>query len=168
MRRIALFSCGLAAILLSGCGKPDPSGMVGHAAPDTALSPLRPSSDIRLSELKGKIVLLDFWATWCKPCRQLMPYLSKLQGEYGSKGLVVLGISNEPRGMVGMFHEQNPRLGYDLFLDQTKDAAIKYKASGLPTTVLIGKDGNVEYWDQGFSPESVEELRARVIDLVKG
>jgi cytochrome c biogenesis protein CcmG, thiol:disulfide interchange protein DsbE len=148
-----------------GCSSEGNSEFVGKQAPETRISPLKPGSDITLSDLKGKVVLLDFWATWCGPCRKLMPFLAAMQEKYGAKGLVVVGISLEDRETVQAFRAQS-HLNYDFFLDLTHDASLTWKADALPTTALVGRDGKVISYDHGFSEDSLKKMESDISDAL--
>lgn len=155
-------SLAVVAVVATGCGPNDPSGLLGKDAPDFTASSVLPKGDVKLSGLKGKVVILDFWATYCGPCRELMPDLARMQAKYGKDGLVVLGLSPEPRPTITGFQEQNKELGYDLYQDTNAYASAMYKATAIPTTVLIGKDGKVKFWDQGFTHLGVVDLEKRL------
>jgi len=151
-----------AAAVVVACGPNDPSGLVGKPAPEIKVLAVLPKGDVKLSNLKGKVVVLDFWATYCGPCRMLTPELERMQNKYRKDGLVILGISPEARDTVTAFQQQNTSLAYDLYLDDSGMASTLYKADAIPTTVLIGKDGTVSYYNQGFSELEVVELEKRI------
>lgn len=163
----AVLAATALALLAGGCERSDPSGYVGKAAPDAVISPLHPSGDMRVSEFKGKVVLLDFWATWCGPCRMLMPHLQELQDKYKSKGFQVIGITSEPFDHVFPWSKSNP-LNYDLFLDPHMEAAQAFHADQLPTTVLIDKAGVVRSYEVGFDEGGLRDLDDKVKSLVEG
>jgi len=117
---------------------------VGKAAPDFVLTSLD-GRRVRLSELRGHVVLLNFWASWCAPCRVEMPWLTDLDKRLGARGLSVLGVSvDEPddRERVARFIHDRP-VGYPILL---QDETVKSKYGGvqyLPQTFLIGRDGRI-------------------------
>jgi cytochrome c biogenesis protein CcmG/thiol:disulfide interchange protein DsbE len=131
-----------AGLVITGCtaGAESSTAVVGNAAPDFQLQNLDGQS-ITLSSLKGKPVLINFWATWCGPCASEMPYLQKINNEWSDKGLVVLAINwGESASQVGQFLQAN-NLSLQVLLDTKKAAAEKYGVRAFPTTFFIDKDG---------------------------
>ncbi len=102
----------------------------------------------KLQKNRGKVVLLDFWATWCGPCRMTLPGLDALYQQYKDKGLVVIGVSSESAPELEAFHQQKP-LSYPLFCDVAQLTTRKYQAFAYPTLVLIDKQGIVQRVEVG-------------------
>ena len=141
-----------------GLTKPD---LTGKPAPAFRLQALEGKA-YDLAELKGKIVLLDFWATWCGPCRTDMPDLDKLQQEYGGSGLVVLGLNvGEDRETVESYIKKSG-VSYPMALTNGTSVVSAYKISAFPTYVLIGRDGAVLDIQIGSSgPEALRSMLAK-------
>jgi peroxiredoxin len=117
--------------------------LVGQPAPDFEPSvQAGPKLAGKLSSLRGKVVLLDFFATWCGPCREAMPHLEHLHETYGSKGLKVIGISSESKKVVAAA-AQRFNLKYTLAADEGESVTGRYRVFALPTMVLIDKKGIV-------------------------
>lgn len=136
----------------------------GSAAPGFALSSLH-GDTVRLADHRGRVVLLNFWATWCAPCRWEMPALERVHRELGPQGLAVLAVNVDaapgtldgfgyPGGDVGAFVRE---LGLDftILLDPSAQVLRRYRINGLPTTFLIDREGRVvekmvgpAEWDQ--------------------
>lgn len=115
---------------------------------------------ISYSSLKGKTVFINFWATWCPPCKIEMPDLNKLYEKYkDDKDIVVLTINvGESKDQVEQFIKQN-NFEFPVLLDSNSNVALDYKAMYLPTSVLIGKDGKViNYRSGAMSLEQMEEF----------
>lgn len=93
-----------------------------------------------LASLKGQTVLIEFWATWCPPCVAAWPHLQELHDEYESKGLVILGLSDETADKVGAFVDEK---GYTARIAHGSTAKGKYGVSGIPATFLVGPDGKL-------------------------
>ena len=138
---------------------PAPVSMREQPAPDFVLQDLD-SREVRLSELRGKVVLLDFWATWCGPCRAAFPMIELIHRSFRGKGLVVYGINDEPPQLALEFLK---KYGYSApsLVDANRDAATKYNVRGIPTTVLIDREGKVAFYQVGASYEQIRDaLRA--------
>jgi peroxiredoxin len=121
----------------------EPAGSLSKAAPDFALTNLS-GQTVRLSEFKGKIVLLDFWATWCAPCQEEISDFVQLQKQYADKGVTVLGIALDDEG-VAVVEPFARKLGvnYPLVIGNTQVAARYGGIQALPTAFLIGRDGKI-------------------------
>ena len=124
-------------------------------APDTKFLTLE-GKTAALSDYKGKVVLLDFWATWCGPCRMAMPGLQKMYDSMKSRGLVVLGVSldKNPPVQVPPFLSKMG-ITYTNLADNPKDpCSLKWNVQAIPSLYLIDRQGNVVRWWRGFVPES--------------
>lgn len=110
------------------------------------------------ASIKGKVVLIEFWATWCKYCIAEADYVDKLDKEYRDKGLIVLAINvGEPKKLVKKYLEQHPRSCRIVLMEDTNLAAM-YEATVYPIYVVIDKDGNISNEQRGAGGE--EALRA--------
>ena|SRR5215212_5760049 len=115
----------------------------GQTAPEFTLRTLD-GAEVRLSELRGKVVVINFWATWCGPCREEMPLLEQAKQEREADGLVILAVNvQESDGQVRPFVE---RLGltYPIGMDKNGSLARRYEVRSYPTTYFIGRDGTIE------------------------
>jgi len=141
-----------------------PAAAAVKPAPDFALKTLD-GSQIHLSELRGKTVLLNFWATWCPPCKAEMPDLNALHREYGeARNFTVLGIDDEEgQADVAAFAKQNA-IAFPLALDS--DGAVtsnRYNVRGLPTSLIIDREGNIrDMWTGRISKEAMLTRLKRV------
>lgn len=131
-------------LLITGCtGDSEPSvATVGEAAPNFELQNLDGQS-ISLSSLKGKPVLINFWATWCKPCVSEMPYIQEIHEERSDTGLMVLAINIGDSSTEVEEFLQNYNLALPVLLDTKDVVAPKYGIRYIPTTFFIDKDGIV-------------------------
>jgi cytochrome c biogenesis protein CcmG/thiol:disulfide interchange protein DsbE len=125
--------------------QPIPSQVKGIAAPDFELETLSAAdgTKLKLSDLKGKAVVLSFWATWCEPCKVEMPWLVEMKKQYGAQGLEVVGIAQDDAGKEAIMKFANS-MGVNYPILQGKNAVMDvYGAQLMPTTVYIGRDGKM-------------------------
>jgi thiol-disulfide isomerase/thioredoxin len=118
-----------------------------------------------LSAVRGKVVLLDFWATWCGPCRVLAPRLSAMQARYGAQGLRVVGVTTEEPEEAATFAQQIG-MRYALATDPRGETTREYGVSALPTLFVIDKRGVVRDVAIGYSPEREAQIEALVQRLL--
>jgi peroxiredoxin/outer membrane lipoprotein-sorting protein len=135
----------------------------GTAAPDFTLRDLD-GKEVKLIDLRGKAVLLDFWATWCAPCRAVMPVVELLHREFNDKGLVVFGVDDENPEVIVKFLQKS---GYTLptLHDPDRQVYNKYEVGGIPTMILIDKQGKIALFkvESGTYEELRDVLRAQGI-----
>ena len=128
---------------------------VGTPAPDFSLLDLE-GQVVKLSQLKGKVVLLNFWAIWCPACRTEMPNIELLHREFKDKGLVVLGIDHEEAQKQNAFLKEFG-FSFTSLVEPRKQASNLYGVGGIPTTVVIDQQGTIKVYDVGIA--SYESLR---------
>jgi cytochrome c biogenesis protein CcmG/thiol:disulfide interchange protein DsbE len=154
-------------IMLSNCTRPpSESGAgieIGSRAPNFKLFDLS-GKEVSLNQYKGKIVLLDFWATWCGPCRMTMPLLERLQKEY-SDVMVQMAINlQEPKDVVRDYVLAQG-IHALVLLDESGSVGEAYGADAIPRQVVIDKEGVVRYIQTGFSARMSSQLRAEIQKL---
>jgi len=136
---------------------------MGKIAPDFTLQDLK-GRQISLSDFKGKVVLLDFWATWCGPCIKSIPNLEMLYTKYKDEGLVVLGLNDEPdHAKVEQFAQG--KMSYAVLLDAKRQFA-EYGIRAIPTLFYIDRNGKVRYMEIGFSEGKEKDMETRIKELL--
>ena len=117
---------------------------------------------LKLAELGGKLVLLDFWASWCIPCRQSFPWLGQMQSRYGDKGLQVVAINvDEKRDDALAFLKRYPA-AFPVVYDGAGNSARAYAVKAMPSSVLIGRDGKVAFVHTGFRDADKSGLESQI------
>jgi len=142
--------------------------LAGKPAPDFKLS-LLGGGEVELSALKGKnVVLLDFWATWCGPCRTVMPALDRVSKDYASKGVRYLAVNlREEPAKISAYLKQ-AGLNLEVPLDKDGKVAESYHVRGIPTMVIVDKEGVVRDVHVGATPNLEAELRKMLDKIVGG
>lgn len=108
------------------------------------------AGDIKLEDLHGQVVYVDFWASWCAPCRKSFPWLNEMQAKYGDQGLTIIGVNvDKDRKLAENFLKKNPA-SFKMVYDPDGKLASKYKLIGMPSAYLIGKNGNIQHSHVGF------------------
>jgi peroxiredoxin len=123
--------------------------------------------NIKLSELRGQVVLLNFWASWCGPCRQEMPLLEKLQQRYSALGFTVLGVNVEEDSSKAKSLLKDIPVSFPILFDTQNTVSKQYKVSAMPSTVMIDRNGNMRYLHKGYKPGDEAQYKKWVKQLVK-
>ena len=162
---IKILILGLCAIgvFLLHCSKektePSPS-----LAPDFTLKTLD-GKELTLSQLKGKVVLLDFWATWCGPCRESIPHLVQLYKSYRESGFELVGM-NVDRGDIETVRRFVKAMDMPYPIVNTPEDMVRsYRVTGIPATFLIDREGRIRERMAGFNRTIAQQLTAKVADL---
>jgi cytochrome c biogenesis protein CcmG, thiol:disulfide interchange protein DsbE len=114
-------------------------------------------------ELMGKVIYLDFWASWCAPCRVSIPWMQELQDQFADQGLKVITISIDEEAQMGRDFVNEYQLSYLMGWDGDNGAMIEaFEPQGMPTSYLIGKDGTVKYLHAGFNESAKADIIAAI------
>jgi thiol-disulfide isomerase/thioredoxin len=144
-----------------------PAGLpkVGARAPDFVLKS-GSGHNVRLSELRGQVVMINFWASWCGPCRQELPKLDKLQARYRSAGFALLAINlDDDRGNAdGMLRRLGVRLAP--LYDADKRTAKRYDVDTMPATLIVDRDGRVRYVHRGYRSGYENKYESEIRELL--
>ena len=139
---------------------------VGAPAPDFTLRVLD-GPNLRLQEQRGKVVLVNFWATWCGPCRKEMPHLNRIADKYRSSGLVMLGVNVDDN--VRTAAEVAAKLGvkFPVLLDTDKKVGKLYDLNSMPSTMVIDRSGRVRFVHRGYQDGYEDLYEKQIRDLLK-
>ncbi|HET9010192.1 MAG TPA: TlpA disulfide reductase family protein [Gemmatimonadaceae bacterium] len=142
---------------------------VGSAAPPMQAATLDGTKRVKtLDDYKGKVVLLNVWATWCEPCRVEMPSIEKLHREFGPHGLAVVAVSVDDAGMEDRIRDFAKELGitFEVLHDPTRVTSTNYQITGYPETFVIGREGSIRKKVIGAADWSSEANRALIRELL--
>jgi len=139
---------------------------VGGPAPDFTLKS-RSGENIKLSELRGEVVMVNFWASWCAPCRQEMPLLEELYGRYADLGFTLLGVNVEEDSSAALDLLKEIPVTFPILLDTRNDVSKLYNVIAMPSTVILDRDGKVRYVHKGYLPGYEDEYRKQVKELIR-
>jgi thiol-disulfide isomerase/thioredoxin len=158
MRSIARYAFVAAVALAWACTPSAPADAPEAAAPLSGKT--LEGKTVSLSDYKGKVVLVDFWATWCDPCKAEIPELVKLQESLGSKGFVVLGVSMDEETETVAPFAKAAKINYPVVFNGGERPPKGWVVPGLPTAYLIGRDGKI--LQRQFGSKSLKKLTADV------
>jgi peroxiredoxin len=154
----------LGVLLLVACGTA-PAARLGSPAPDFTLQTVD-GTPLRLSDLKGKPIFMNFWATWCVPCREEMPAMQELYEQYRDRGLVILAVNmEEDQARVRRWIDQGG-FTYTFVLDSEGQQLKRYNVNAAPTSYFIDRDGVIR--DLKLGAISRAEMETKVEKLLAG
>ena len=159
-----------ALLLVLVCAAGIPVATAAPAAPTMAPTfrlTAREGGVIDLAAFRGKVVYLDFWASWCGPCRASFPWMTQLAKTHAADSLVVIAVNlDKDRTLADAFLAQHPA-GFRVAFDSAGTTAEAYKVSAMPTSFLIGRDGTVLLRHAGFDPRRAAEVERRVVEALR-
>jgi cytochrome c biogenesis protein CcmG, thiol:disulfide interchange protein DsbE len=151
---------GLVFTLSTMAASPAFAADPGTKAPDFDL--VSNEGKLKLSDLKGQYVYLDFWASWCGPCRASFPWMNSLQEKYAGKGFKVVGINVDKKlDEAKQFLKEVPAK-FSIAYDDTGATPKAYGVKGMPTSLLIGPDGNVLFVHQSFKDSDKTDIENKI------
>jgi len=142
------------------------SSLEGQAAPDFVLKSAT-GENLRLSEYRGDVVLINFWATWCGPCRQEMPLLDDLYGRYQRVGFNLLGVNIDDDSRRAMQMVQELGVKFPVLFDENKEVSKLYEVEAMPVTVLVDREGRVRHVHHGYKPGYEEKYLTEIRSLLR-
>lgn len=135
-------------------------------APDFTLKS-QSGENLRLSELRGEVVMINFWASWCGPCRQEMPLLDELYAEYQPMGFTILGVNVEEDSSKAKALLDEVPVSFPVLFDTQSQVSKLYDVIAMPSTVLVDRDGNVRYLHHGYKPGYEQTYQEQVRALIR-
>ena len=142
------------------------SDLTGQAAPDFALKSSS-GDNLRLSEYRGDVVMVNFWATWCGPCRQEMPLLDELYSRYERVGFSLLGVNIDDDSRKAMNMVSELGVSFPVLFDARKEVSKLYKVEAMPVTVLIDREGTIRYVHHGYKPGYEDKYLNQIRSLLR-
>ena len=137
----------------------------GAAAPAFAL-PTATGETVSLAPLRGRVVYVDFWASWCAPCRRSFPWMNALQARYGKDGLAIVGINVDKRRDDAERFLRDTPASFTIAYDAKGAIPAAYDVKGMPSSYLIDRKGNVAAVEEGFHDERRDDVEAQIRALL--
>lgn len=150
--------------LLAGCGE---QRFEAPLAQDFELPVLGGSGSVRLSDHRGKVVYLTFWASWCIPCREEMPHLQNLWEQHREQGFEVIGINVDEDPDAAQQFAQDHDIRFPLVSDRDRSISKQYRVAGYPTHYIVGRDGRVHFSALGFTEDDTVAVTVEVETLLR-
>ena len=138
----------------------------GVQAPDFTLQ-ARSGDPISLAALRGQVVMINFWASWCGPCRQEFPILDQIHRKYRPLGFAMLGINVEPETPDAERFLASTPVGFPILFDRNNAVSRKFGVSGMPTTVLVDRKGRIRWLHQAYKPGDENEYISQIRAILK-
>jgi cytochrome c biogenesis protein CcmG/thiol:disulfide interchange protein DsbE len=130
-------------------GLPAQHALAGDAPPDFTL-PTLDGGTVQLSQHKGEVVYVDFWASWCAPCRKSLPWMEQMHEKYKDLGFTIIGVNMDGKKEVTEKFVKANNVTFTIARDPKGKIAAAYGVRGMPSSYLIGRDGNIHYSHEGF------------------
>jgi thiol-disulfide isomerase/thioredoxin len=139
---------------------------LSHEAPQCALTSLNDTQRLDLQQFKGKVVYVDFWASWCGPCAKSFPFMNELDRDLKDRGLQLIGINlDEEVAEAKLFLDKYPA-NFIIATDADKQCAKNFGVKAMPSSYLVDRNGVIRYTHLGFRPGEAEEFRVLVEQLL--
>ena len=158
--RLVAIAAALAIALPALAGSGD-----GPAPPFSLAS--RSGADVSLAQYKGQVVMLNFWASWCGPCRQEMPLLESIYRKYNRMGFVLLGVNVEPDSQAANDWLKQTPVSFPILYDKDSRVSKLYDVAGMPSTVIIDRSGKLRVLHRGYKPGDENEYLDSIRTLIR-
>jgi thiol-disulfide isomerase/thioredoxin len=160
--RIASIVLGALIVTLPAVG----GGSASGPAPQFTLG-AKGGSSLSLAQYKGQVVMLNFWASWCGPCRQEMPLLENIYKKYNKMGFTLIGVNVEPDSKAADDWLKQTPVSFPVIYDKDSQVSKLYDVSGMPSTVIIDRKGNIRVLHRGYKPGDENEYLDSIRTLVR-
>jgi len=159
--------CSLSSLMVLLCSPlPASAVKIGEPAPSVSLASLPAGQETRLFQLRGKVVYIDFWASWCGPCRISLPALDDIYRELNADGFEMLAINVDEIEQDALDFLEKIPVSYPVVWDPTGDTPSRYQILGMPTAFLVDRNGVVREIHTGFRKSDAKKIRASIMELL--
>jgi len=121
---------------------------------------------LNLGDYQGKVVVLDFWASWCVPCRRSFPWMNEMQNKYADEGLVIIAVNLDNQVSEAEAFLQRYPAEFSIYYDHERQLARQYGVEAMPSSFLIGRDGTVVERHLGFKSGKTDDYEAAIVELL--
>ena len=142
------------------------AGTITGKAPDFTLKS-NSGKNIRLSDLRGQVVMINFWASWCGPCRQEMPILDHLYSRYGKLGFTLIGVNVEQDSSKANAYLKDIPVSFPILYDTENKTSKLYNVNAMPTTVMVDRNGNMRFIHHGYKPGYENDYKKQIKALIR-
>jgi peroxiredoxin len=153
----AILAVALPALAASPTGAPAPPFTLASSA----------GSEVSLAQYKGQVVMINFWASWCGPCRQEMPLLESIYKKYSRMGFTLLGVNVEPDSQAANEWLKQTPVSFPILYDKESKVSKLYDVAGMPSTVLIDRSGKLRMLHRGYKPGDENEYLDSIRTLIR-
>jgi DsbE subfamily thiol:disulfide oxidoreductase len=164
---VLLASVLLAACLASQAAFAAPAALAPGAVAPAFELPSNDGKTLGTAALRGRIVLLNFWASWCGPCRTEMPVLNQLAKQYAARGVTVVGVNVEPERAAALEWLKGTPVNFPVAFDADSRVSASYQVTGMPTTVILDRKGVVRYIHKSYTPGTENEYLDQIRALIR-
>lgn len=160
MKQLSLFLVSLCMVLVT-------SNAIAAVSKAPAFQLPSIDGEVDLSQFEGKVVYLDFWASWCDPCRDSFPWMTELKNRYAEQGLEIVAVNLDKERALADRFLQGMNVNFIVAFDVAGDTAARYELRGMPGSYLIGRDGNIHASHLGFRDKDKQKLEAAIARLLQ-
>jgi peroxiredoxin len=160
LRKLSLIATGILFLASASAGE-----FSGHA-PNFSLQ-ARGGGTVTLAELKGQVVMVNFWATWCGPCREEMPHLEALYQRYSDLGFVLLGVNVEQDASGADEYLSETPVSFPILFDPGNQVSELYDVIAMPSTVIVDRSGNMRFIHHGYQSGYESEYQSQIRALIR-